>query len=122
FDLGVGQGTLLRLKHDRDRERFLAFREPRALVNIEQADLCDELAVDAAGGSGTASRKISKPAIGDRASSASRTAGCSSPKAPSALGPSRKVPARPGWYHAGGSAAAWMFSRGAPIAASAASA
>ena len=50
LDLGVGQSTVLRLKHDGDRERFLALRQPRALVNIEEADLGDKLAVDAAGG------------------------------------------------------------------------
>ena len=32
------------------------------------------------------------------------------------------MPARPGWYQEGGSAATWMFSAGAPIAARAASA
>ena len=50
LDLGVGQRALLRLQHDGDGERFLAFGQPLALVDVEQADLGDELAVDAAGG------------------------------------------------------------------------
>ena len=49
-DLGVGQGRLLRLQGDRDGERFLAVGQALALVDVEQADLGDELAVDAARG------------------------------------------------------------------------
>src|SRR5437667_1569177 len=47
-DLGVGQGGFLRLQQDRDREGFLAVGQALALVDVEQADLADQLAVDTA--------------------------------------------------------------------------
>jgi hypothetical protein len=50
LDLGVGQGAPLGLKHDGDGERLFAFSEAGSLVDIEEADLGDELAVDTAGG------------------------------------------------------------------------
>src|SRR5262249_9179629 len=49
LDLGVGQGRILRLQRHGDRQRFLAFGQPLALVEVEQADVGDELSVDAAG-------------------------------------------------------------------------
>src|ERR1700751_2658841 len=39
FDLGVGQGALLRLQYNRNRERFFAFGQPCSLINVEQTDL-----------------------------------------------------------------------------------
>src|SRR6266513_6286681 len=40
----------LRLQHDRDGKRLLALRQSLPLIDVEQADLADELGVDAARG------------------------------------------------------------------------
>ena len=48
LDFGIGQSLLHRLQHDGDRERFLAFAQTRALINVKQAYFGDQFAVDGA--------------------------------------------------------------------------
>src|SRR5208282_4311746 len=50
LDLGVGQRRLLRLERHGDRQGFLALRQALALIEIEQANIGNQILADAARG------------------------------------------------------------------------